>query len=89
MEQLIAGAISGGSTSLLIVYLYTQLKIKEAEAGMRKELDKQRIELYSAVDKSEKEANKYTDAKTGDLKEMIIELKQMVAKIQDILINKQ
>ena len=82
MEQVFYSLLSGAGSGGAIVFLFVQMQSGKIKEQLRKE-------IYQGLEKVENEANKYTDAKHNDVKEMIIELKQMVAKIQDILITKQ
>lgn len=80
MESVLYSILSGAGAGGGIVFLFVMLQTQKIKEELRKE-------FYERTDKVEKECNKYTDAKHDDIKDQLKEIKSMIAKIQETLMQ--
>lgn len=80
MEGVLYSILSGGITGGGVVFMFILFQGQKIKEELRKE-------FYSNVNKVEHECKKYTDSKNDDVKEVLKEIKELITKIQDTLMN--
>lgn len=80
MQGVLYSILSGAGAGAGIVFLFVMFQGQKLKEELRKE-------FYKQIDKLEHECNKYTDSKHDDVKEQLAEIKVMITKIQDTLMN--
>lgn len=81
MESVLYSILSGAGAGGGVVFMFVLLQNQKIKEELRKE-------FYIKLEKIEHECNKYTDAKHDDVKEQLREIKEMLSKMQDILMQK-
>ncbi len=82
MESVVYSILSGAGAGGSIVFMFVMFQGQKIKEELRKE-------FYKQSDKLESDCNKYTDSKHDDVKEQLTEIKSMLTRLQDVLINKR
>ncbi len=81
MESVVYSILSGAGAGGSIVFMFVMFQGQKIKEELRKE-------FYTGMEKTEHECKEYTDSKNDDVKEVLKEIKTMINKIQETLMNK-
>ena len=81
MEQVLYSILSGAGAGGGVVFMFVLLQNQKIKAELKEE-------FYRYCEKVEHECKEYTNAKNNDVSVVLTEIKVMIMKIQETLMNR-